>query len=70
MSQMGKLVNKLDGMFAAAHGEIPWRSIYGLRNILVHDLRNHCGGPSRIADAAIGVISPLIPKIFAKWKEN
>jgi len=37
LSQMGELVNKLDGAFTAVHGEIPWSSIYGLRNRIVHD---------------------------------
>jgi len=37
LSQMGELVNKLDEAFTAAHREIPWRSIYGLRNRIVHD---------------------------------
>lgn len=37
LSQMGELVNKLDTAFTSAHGEIPWRSIYGLRNRIVHD---------------------------------
>jgi len=37
LSQMGELINKLDTEFTSAHEEIPWRSIYGLRNRIVHD---------------------------------
>ncbi len=37
LSQMGELVNKLDATFTVAHSEIPWRSIYGLRNRIIHD---------------------------------
>lgn len=37
LSQMGELANKADAAYAAAHPEIPWRSLYGLRNRIVHD---------------------------------
>ncbi len=37
LSQMGELANRVDGAFAAAHSEIPWQYIYGLRNRIVHD---------------------------------
>ncbi len=37
LSQMGELVKKLDGTFTAAHDEIPWSALYGLRNRIVHD---------------------------------
>ncbi len=37
LSQMGELVKKLDDSFMAAHTDIPWRAIYGLRNRIVHD---------------------------------
>lgn len=37
LSQMGELVNKLDTAFTSAHAKIPWRSMYGLRNRIVHD---------------------------------
>lgn len=37
LSQMGELANRVDSTFAEAHPEIPWQSIYGLRNRIVHD---------------------------------
>lgn len=37
LSQMGELANRIDDDFAAAHPEVPWRHIYGLRNRIVHD---------------------------------
>ncbi len=37
LSQMGELANRVDEAFATAHPEVPWRSIYGLRNRIVHD---------------------------------
>ena len=37
LSQMGELANRIDEDFAAAHSEVPWRHIYGLRNRIVHD---------------------------------
>ncbi len=36
--QIGELTrNALDADFAAAHPDIPWRQMYGLRNRIVHD---------------------------------
>lgn len=37
LSQMGELANRVDSDFAAAHSEVPWRLLYGLRNRIVHD---------------------------------
>lgn len=37
LSQMGELANRVDDTFAAAHSDIPWRLVYGLRNRIVHD---------------------------------
>ena len=37
LSQIGELANHLDDDFTLAHAEIPWRSLYGLRNRIVHD---------------------------------
>ena len=37
LSQIGELANQLDDDFTLAHAEIPWRSLYGLRNRIVHD---------------------------------
>ena len=35
--QLGELCRIVDDAFAAAHPEIPWREMYGLRNRIVHD---------------------------------
>lgn len=37
LSQLGELCRIVDDAFAAAHPEIPWREMYGLRNRIVHD---------------------------------
>ena len=37
LSQLGELSNKVDKEFQENHPEIPWRSLYGLRNRIVHD---------------------------------
>lgn len=37
LSQLGELCRVVDDAFAAAHPEIPWREMYGLRNRIVHD---------------------------------
>lgn len=37
LSQMGELANRIDGAFALEHKEIPFRTLYGLRNRIVHD---------------------------------
>lgn len=35
--QIGELTNKLSDEFKAAHSEIPWRAIRGMRNIVAHE---------------------------------
>lgn len=37
LSQMGELANRVDDEFVKAHPDIPWHSLYGLRNRIVHD---------------------------------
>ncbi len=37
LSQLGELCKVADDSFTAAHPEIPWREMYGLRNRIVHD---------------------------------
>ncbi len=37
LSQMGEMVKYVDKAFADKHTEIPWRTLYGLRNRIVHD---------------------------------
>lgn len=37
LGQLGELCRIVDDAFAAAHPEIPWREMYGLRNRIVHD---------------------------------
>ena len=37
LSQMGELCRAVDDGFAAAHPQIPWSEMYGLRNRIVHD---------------------------------
>ena len=37
LSQMGELAHNLDAEFIGIHREIPWISLYGLRNRIVHD---------------------------------
>ena len=37
LSQIGELVSKLDRDYKDSHANIPWRTLYGLRNRIVHD---------------------------------
>jgi uncharacterized protein with HEPN domain len=37
LSQIGELVNKLDGEYVLEHPETPWFKMRGLRNRIVHD---------------------------------
>ena len=37
LSQMGELANKIDKEFEIQNSNIPWRTLYGLRNRIVHD---------------------------------
>lgn len=37
LSQIGELSRKLDEAFTAAHADIPWSQLRGLRNRIVHD---------------------------------
>ena len=37
LSQLGELCHAVDDDFAAAHPNIPWAEMYGLRNRIVHD---------------------------------
>jgi len=37
LSQIGELAKRIDDEFAKKHDNIPWRSIYNLRNRIVHD---------------------------------
>lgn len=37
LSQLGELAHKADTEFVLSHNEVPWHSLYGLRNRIVHD---------------------------------
>ncbi len=37
LSQLGELAGKIDPEYRKQYEEVPWRSIYGLRNRIVHD---------------------------------
>lgn len=37
LMQIGELSNRLSEEFKAAHTEIPWRAIKGMRNIVAHE---------------------------------
>ena len=37
LSQLGELCHAVDDDSAAAHPDIPWAEMYGLRNRIVHD---------------------------------
>ena len=38
LSQLGELCRIADEDYKAAHPELPWHEMYGLRNRIVHDL--------------------------------
>ncbi|MCL5981591.1 MAG: DUF86 domain-containing protein [Firmicutes bacterium] len=39
-SQIGELANEISANTQSAHPQIPWRSIKGMRNRIVHDYEN------------------------------
>ena len=37
LSQLGEYAHKADAEFCKNHPEVPWNTVYGLRNRIVHD---------------------------------
>jgi uncharacterized protein with HEPN domain len=64
---VGEAVKKLSPEFRAAHPEIPWGEIAGMRDILVHDyrgtnLKNVWFAATESVPALIQALEPLIPQ--------
>ena len=37
LSQIGEFAHKVSGQYQKAHTDVPWRTLYGLRNQIVHE---------------------------------
>ena len=64
---IGEAVKKLSPEFKAAHPDIPWGEISGMRDILVHDyrgtnLKNVWYAATESVPALIAALEPLIPQ--------
>jgi uncharacterized protein with HEPN domain len=64
---IGEAVKKLSSQFRAAHPEIPWGEIAGMRDILVHDyrgtnLKNVWFAATESVPALIEALEPLVPQ--------
>jgi len=60
--QIGELANHLTPDFRAAHADIPWRSIIGLRNVVVH------GYGQLDMEVVWATITEDIPQLYLKCK--
>ena len=58
--QIGELANHLTPDFTAAHANIPWRSIIGLRNVVVH------GYGQLDTEAVWATVTDDIPELYFK----
>ena len=63
---VGEAASRVSASFAAAHAEIPWRAIVGMRNRLVYDYAGT--DPDRVWETArndiprlIALLEPLVP---------
>lgn len=61
---MGELARRVDDAFANAHPEIPWRTLNGLRNRIVHDYE---GVNLRLIWE---IISDDLPQLLEKLKDG
>jgi uncharacterized protein with HEPN domain len=70
---IGEAAHRVTPDFQEAHPEIPWRSIIGLRNILIHEYgevrvdRIWLIVSTRIPEL-VGILDPLIPPIDGDLK--
>jgi uncharacterized protein with HEPN domain len=67
LAVIGEAVKKVSLEFRAAHPEIPWGEMAGMRDILVHDYRgtnlnNVWFAATESVPALIEVLKPLIPE--------
>ena len=58
---VGESARKLSDAFRAAHPDIPWRAIIGLRTILAHDYGSIL--QERLWNVAVGQVPELIRRI-------
>ena len=62
---IGEAARAMDADFRAAHAEIPWRSIVGMRNVLVHEYDDvDCSILWEVITHDIPVIVPELEKIY------
>jgi len=67
LTVIGEAAGKISGEFRDQHGEIPWREIIGLRNVLVHnyaeiDMDKVWGVISRSVPRLIPALEAVVPK--------
>ena len=63
LSQIGELAGRVDDAFRAAHSEVKWSQIKGLRNKIVHDYE----GVNK--ELIWEIIGEDIPKLISDLKE-
>ena len=63
LSRIGELCHSMSDDLVAAHPEIPWNEIYGLRNRIVH---NYEGVNLRLVWE---IISGDVPELYTKMKK-
>jgi len=60
--QIGELANHLSTEFTTKHSDIPWKSIIGLRNVVVH------GYGQLDAETVWATLTDDIPKLYQQCK--
>jgi uncharacterized protein with HEPN domain len=60
--QIGELASHLTAEFTAAHADIPWRNIIGLRNVVVH------GYGQLDSETVWSTVTDDIPELYQKCK--
>ena len=62
LGQVGELAGKMEDSFQIAHPEIPWKSLRGLRNRVVHDYEN--------VDFAVlwAILTKNVPQVLAQFE--
>lgn len=65
---IGEAAYKLTQEFKAAHPELPWKAIVGMRHVIVHDY--YTMSPEKIWTTIVNDIPPMIPVLRRYLSEN